>query len=112
MKGGITIFSGVPTIYARLMQYYEKHIATLSEHQRRKYVSAVRAVRILFSGSAALPQPLQAKWIKILGGRRILERYGSTEAGAVFAVEDGDKENPDVSTRCLSFLEQEKLTKY
>jgi malonyl-CoA/methylmalonyl-CoA synthetase len=97
LKGGITIFSGVPTMYARLMQYFDTHIAKLPKEHRGRYIMAAREVRIMFSGSAAIPQPLQAKWIKVLGGRRILERYGSTEAGAVFAVEDTDLDIPDVS---------------
>lgn len=41
-------------------------------------------LRLMVSGSAALPQTLFRKW-EALTGHRLLERYGSTEAGFTFS---------------------------
>lgn len=95
-EGGLTVFSGVPTMYMRLMQHYEKSIRALSPAQTASYVNAARSFRVLMSGSAALPESLQAKWVQLLGGQQIMERYGSTEMGLVLATAPGDESNPHV----------------
>lgn len=96
-RGGLTVFSGVPTMYMRLMRYFEEKLSQQSPEEVASYVNAARSFRLMKSGSAALPQPLQLKWIKLLGGKRILERYGATEFSSVFSVKPGDSKNPDVS---------------
>ncbi|KAL5363342.1 hypothetical protein BJX96DRAFT_177982 [Aspergillus floccosus] len=96
-RGGLTMFSGVPTMYMRLMRYFEEYIQSRPPPEILEYVNAARAFRIMMSGSAALPFTLQSKWINLLGGKRILERYGSTEFSSVFSVKPGDTNNPDGS---------------
>ncbi|EEP77534.1 conserved hypothetical protein [Uncinocarpus reesii 1704] len=85
-QGGVSVFSGVPTIYMRMMRYYEQKLAFLPEHERKPYIDGARRLRVLLCGTSALPEPVQEFWSGILGGtkRRILTRYGSTEAGAIF----------------------------
>ncbi|KAL4789565.1 hypothetical protein BDV19DRAFT_396921 [Aspergillus venezuelensis] len=78
-RGGITVFSGVPTIYMRLRRYFEDHISGLSEPERDEYMIGARKIRILLCGTSALPDPVQIFWKGILGGRPILTRYGGTE---------------------------------
>ncbi|KKP04712.1 hypothetical protein THAR02_03192 [Trichoderma harzianum] len=96
-QGGLTVFSGVPTMYMRLMKYFEENISKKSLTDNQGYVRAARSFRLMMSGSAALPFSLQSKWIKLLDGKRILERYGATEFGSVFSVKPGDSNNPDGS---------------
>lgn len=96
-RGGISVFSGVPTMYVRLMRHLEEIITqTRSASEIQQYVDASRSLRVMMSGSAALPRPLQKKWVNLLAGKRILERYGSTEFSSVFSSEPGDSNNPDV----------------
>ena len=78
-EGGITIFSGVPTIYLRLMWHYQREIACLDAASRDEFVSGVRNLSSCLCGSSALQQPVQDFWTKLQGGRRILVRYGSSE---------------------------------
>ncbi|KAJ4854632.1 AMP-binding enzyme domain-containing protein [Trichoderma breve] len=96
-QGGLTVFSGVPTMYMRLMKYFEENISKKSSTDSQGYVRAAKSFRLMMSGSAALPFSLQSKWIKLLDGKRILERYGATEFGSVFSVKPGDSNNPDGS---------------
>ncbi|KAF9888478.1 hypothetical protein FE257_008585 [Aspergillus nanangensis] len=86
-QGGLTIFSGVPTIYIRMMRYFETNIARLPEAQQRGYVNGARSLRALMCGTSALPAPVQQFWTKVLDGKRILTRYGATEFGAVMRVD-------------------------
>lgn len=95
-RGGLTFFSGVPTIYMRLMRYFQEDICQRPASEVKAYVDAARSFRLMVSGSAALPFSLQKKWIELLDGKRVLERYGSTEANIVFTVKPGDMQNPDV----------------
>ncbi|KAL4744380.1 hypothetical protein BDW72DRAFT_199653 [Aspergillus terricola var. indicus] len=94
-RGGLTIFSGVPTMYMRLMRYYEEVLAKRPDAQ--VYREAAGAFRIMMSGSAALLFLLQVKWARLRGGKRILERYGTTEFGSAFSVKPGDLGNPNGS---------------
>lgn len=96
-RGGLTVFSGVPTMYMRLTRHFDQVLSRRSPEEVSGYVTAARSFRLMVSGSAALPQPLQSKWMKLLGGKRVLERYGATEFNSVFSVRPGDTENPDVS---------------
>ncbi|KAL3528748.1 hypothetical protein ACH5RR_008070 [Cinchona calisaya] len=70
----ITVFTGVPTMYTRLIQGYE---AMESELQA---VSALAAgqLRLMMCGSSALPLPIMQQW-ETITGHRLLERYGMTE---------------------------------
>lgn len=99
-QGGLTVFSGVPTMYQRMMQYFQDDISKRPPHEVQEYVTAARRFRLMVCGTSALPYPLQMKWQKLLDGKRILERYGATEFGGVFSAKIGDNNNPDVSTVC------------
>lgn len=103
-QGGLTIFSGVPTMYMRMMRYFDENISKRPPAEIQSYMDAARSFRIMMSGSAALPFSLQTKWIKLLDGKRILERYGATEFSSVFSVKPGDLKNPDVTDPSFSFV--------
>ena len=78
-EGGITIFSGVPTMYLRLMWHWRKTIANKPVAERFAYSEGVRRLRSCLCGSSALQQPVQDFWTHVRGGQPILVRYGSSE---------------------------------
>lgn len=86
-RPGITVFSGVPTMYTRLKQYFEDVISTMPADARDEYIQGARRLRILLCGTSALPSPVQAFWTKLLNGKPILTRYGATEIGSIFKVD-------------------------
>lgn len=81
-QGGLTFFSGVPTIYMRMMRYYEENIANQPQEVRDQYIAGARNIRTMLCGSSALPGPVQDFW-EDLRRKPILTRYGATEFGAV-----------------------------
>jgi malonyl-CoA/methylmalonyl-CoA synthetase len=83
-KGDLDFFSGVPTIYMRLMQYYEQVLSKRSDASQ--YALGVSRIRAMLCGTSALPRPLQQKWTALRGGSGILTRYGGTEFGNAFTV--------------------------
>jgi malonyl-CoA/methylmalonyl-CoA synthetase len=72
----ITVFMAVPTIYFKLIAYFE----TLPAAQQTALLAAMQKFRLMVSGSAALPVSVMEKWAHI-SGHRLLERYGMTEIG-------------------------------
>ena len=66
----------VPTVYVKLIDAWEK--AAPAERQRMS--AGCRGMRLMVSGSAALPVPILEKWQEI-SGHVLLERYGMTEIG-------------------------------
>ena len=75
-RGDITLFMAVPTIYVRLIAAWEA-----SSSERRKQLSqAALKLRLMESGSAALPVTTLERW-KEITGHTLLERYGMTEIG-------------------------------
>ena len=93
-QGGLTFFSGVPTIYMRMMRFYDQHLAKLPQNDRAQYVKGVNQMRAMLCGSSALPKPVQDFWTNIRNGQSILTRYGATEFGAVFKVSVDAKDVP------------------
>ncbi|XP_058135546.1 malonate--CoA ligase ACSF3, mitochondrial isoform X1 [Dasypus novemcinctus] len=75
----INVFMAVPTIYAKLIDYYDKHF---TQPHVQDFVRAVceEKIRLMVSGSAALPIPVLEKW-RAITGHTLLERYGMTEIG-------------------------------
>uniref|UniRef100_A0ABM5ETS9 Malonate--CoA ligase ACSF3, mitochondrial isoform X2 n=1 Tax=Pogona vitticeps TaxID=103695 RepID=A0ABM5ETS9_9SAUR len=75
----VNLFMAVPTIYAKLTEYYNEHF-----HQPyvQDFIRAIcqEKIRLMVSGSAALPVPVLKKW-KSITGHTLLERYGMTEIG-------------------------------
>jgi malonyl-CoA/methylmalonyl-CoA synthetase len=97
-QGGLAFFSGVPTIYMRLMAYYErKLLLSLPPQKLQQYVQGLNEFRALLCGTSALPRPLQQKWTKLRRGRPILTRYGGTEFGNAFTVTPWAEGVPDGS---------------
>ncbi len=74
--GQITLFMAVPTIYAKLIAAWEAKTPAA----RQALTEACSKLRLMVSGSAALPITMLEKWEKI-SGHRLLERYGMTEIG-------------------------------
>ncbi|XP_078439237.1 AMP-dependent synthetase and ligase family protein isoform X2 [Wolffia australiana] len=70
----ITVFTGVPTMYTRLVQGYE----AMEPELQLASAYAAKQLRLMMSGSSALPLPLMKEWERITG-HRLLERYGMTE---------------------------------
>jgi malonyl-CoA/methylmalonyl-CoA synthetase len=79
-SGEITVFTAVPTIYRRLITSWE---AAAPEVQRAR-TEGVRQLRLMMSGSAALPISTLERWREI-SGHTLLERYGMTELGMALA---------------------------
>ncbi len=75
-EGGLTLFMAVPTVYAKLVAAWD----AAGHATRIRRSEACRQLRLMVSGSAALPVPLFARWEE-LSGHRLLERYGMTEIG-------------------------------
>ncbi len=74
--GKLTLFMAVPTIYVRLIKAWEA-----AGGERREQLSrAASRLRLMVSGSAALPVPVLERWREITG-HVLLERYGMTEIG-------------------------------
>jgi malonyl-CoA/methylmalonyl-CoA synthetase len=76
IRGGVTLFMAVPTIYVKLITSWE----TASPELRKAMSEACLQFRLMVSGSAALPVPVLEKW-KDITGHILLERYGMTEIG-------------------------------
>ena len=116
-KDGISLFMAVPTIYstnridtfvahtflpqAKLISHFNSLVHT--PEQQREVREAFQRLRLMVSGSAALPrttscchymylvmdnftttEPVFEEWEKITG-HRLLERYGMTELGLVIS---------------------------
>lgn len=75
-RGDLTLFMAVPTVYVKLIEAWEK----ASPDDRKRMSEGCRKMRLMVSGSAALPVPILEKWQEI-SGHVLLERYGMTEIG-------------------------------
>ena len=75
-----TLFMAVPTVYSKLLE----HLAALDAPARDALCAAMRSpsspVRLMVSGSAALPESVARAW-REASGHTLLERYGMTEFG-------------------------------
>ena len=75
-SGELTVFSAVPTIYHRLIRSWEAASADVRAARSR----GCQSLRLMMSGSAALPRTMLDRW-KEMTGHVLLERYGMTEVG-------------------------------
>ena len=75
-SGELTLFMAVPTIYARLIQFWEQ----ASPVQQQVMRDGCARLRLMVSGSAALPVSRLEQW-RAISGHTLLERYGMTEIG-------------------------------
>jgi len=76
VQRSLTLFMAVPTIYRRLIAAWEG--SPTPERERRS--AACTRLRLMVSGSAALPVSVLEQW-KELSGHVLCERYGMTEIG-------------------------------
>jgi malonyl-CoA/methylmalonyl-CoA synthetase len=75
-EGSYSLFMAVPTIYVKLIQA----LKSLPEEDRAAAVRGFSEMRLMVSGSAALPASVHEQWTA-LTGQKLLERYGMTEIG-------------------------------
>lgn len=72
----LTLYMAVPTVYKALIAAWE-----IGSHERQVEASeACASLRLMVSGSDALPIDTFERWEEI-SGHRLLERYGMTEIG-------------------------------
>ncbi len=75
-SGEVTVFMAVPTIYARLISAW----TDASGADQVRWSEGAGRLRLMVSGSAALPVSTLERWHDI-SGQVLLERYGMTEIG-------------------------------
>jgi malonyl-CoA/methylmalonyl-CoA synthetase len=75
-RGEVNLFMAVPTIYYKLIAQWERQ----SVAEQKNISDSLSKMRLMVSGSAALPVSVMVKWQEI-SGHRLLERYGMTEIG-------------------------------
>ncbi|KAJ0986058.1 hypothetical protein J5N97_004414 [Dioscorea zingiberensis] len=73
-NNAITLFTGVPTMYSRLLQGYD----AMDSDMQVSSAFAANKLRLMMCGSSALPYPVLKRWEEVTG-HRLLERYGMTE---------------------------------
>ncbi|KAL5021413.1 hypothetical protein ScPMuIL_000568 [Solemya velum] len=79
----INMYMAVPTMYAKLIEHFEAKLSRgRGTRFQKNFVRSVclNRIRLMVSGSAALPQTILEKWRDITG-HTLLERYGMTEVG-------------------------------
>jgi malonyl-CoA/methylmalonyl-CoA synthetase len=74
--GSVTLLMAVPTVYAKLIAAWD----AASAARRAELTQACARLRLMVSGSAALPVSTLQRW-KEISGHTLLERYGMTEIG-------------------------------
>ncbi|WP_118976859.1 acyl-CoA synthetase [Taibaiella koreensis] len=75
-SGELTLFMAVPTIYHKLIQHFQQ----LAPETQQAWQAGMRGMRLMVSGSAALPVSVLEQW-RTISGHTLLERYGMTEIG-------------------------------
>jgi len=75
-RGHLTLFMAVPTVYAKLIAAWD----AAPPERRAALTKACAKLRLMVSGSAALPVSTLRRW-KEISGHTLLERYGMTEIG-------------------------------
>lgn len=84
-----TLFMAVPTIYVKLAKIYDAATA----EQQKAMSAACAGMRLMVSGSAALPVTVLEKW-RSMTGHTFLERYGMTEIGMALSNPYRDERRP------------------
>jgi malonyl-CoA/methylmalonyl-CoA synthetase len=75
-SGLLTLFMAVPTVYTKLIAAWE----AASPEYKAAITQGCSQMRLMVSGSAALPVATLERW-KQISGHTLLERYGMTEIG-------------------------------
>ncbi|KAI0978147.1 hypothetical protein GJ496_011819 [Pomphorhynchus laevis] len=95
----ITVFMAVPTIYSKILDYYKNQSFTAKEKQDIRHRFS-KQLRLMVSGSAALPDYLYHGFLHMTG-KRIVEQYGSTETGRCMSIRP-DLESKDLAGKIMS----------
>lgn len=77
-QGQPSLFMAVPTVYAKLLEFYDAQPEAAQAALRAALRAPASRIRLMVSGSAALPQPIAQRWREV-SGQQLLERYGMTE---------------------------------
>ena len=64
-NGPLTLFMAVPTVYAKLVEAYDKAPAATQAAWSAALKRHGSTVRLMVSGSAALPEPLSKRWTQV-----------------------------------------------
>ena len=115
----ITIFMAVPTIYSKLLDHAAKptypgktHL-TVNMAEMTKLRGDIRdstlvfpQLRLMASGSAAMPTPVMSRWQR-LSQQTLLERYGMTECGMILSnpLEPVEERMPGYVGKPLPFVQ-------
>jgi malonyl-CoA/methylmalonyl-CoA synthetase len=92
--GSLTVFMAVPTVYARLIAAHDD----APPDRRARVTDGCHRMRLMVSGSAALPVPTLERW-RAVSGHVLLERYGMTELGMILSNPlDGERRPGHVGT--------------
>ena len=75
-SGEVTVFMAVPTVYSRLVRSW----LDADDETKARWSAGAASLRLMVSGSAALPVSTLEQWQEI-SGHVLLERYGMTELG-------------------------------
>lgn len=99
-SGALTLFMAVPTVYHKLIQYFDR----LQPQQQLEWQGAMQGMRLMVSGSAALPLSVLERWQQI-SGHTLLERYGMTESGMILSNPLSGLRKPGYVGRPLPFVQ-------
>jgi malonyl-CoA/methylmalonyl-CoA synthetase len=99
-SGELTLFMAVPTIYHKLIQYYK----SLDPDRQLSWKEGLNSIRLMVSGSAALPAPVLDEWQQI-SGHLLLERYGMTEIGMALSNPLHGNRKPGYVGKPLPYIE-------
>ena len=92
INGKLTLFMGVPSMYERLLDVWENSPID----KQRSMSDGCLSLRLMVSGSDALPGSTFQKW-RLISGHDLLERYGMTEIGMALS-------NPLVGDRIPGYV--------
>ncbi|WP_442506259.1 acyl-CoA synthetase [Novipirellula sp. SH528] len=95
-----TVFMAVPTIYVKVIEALE----AMSTSECDPVVQGFANMRLMISGSAALPASVHEKWSE-LTGQKLLERYGMTEIGMALSNPYDGERRPGAVGRPLPGVE-------
>jgi len=100
VENAYSVFMAVPTIYVKLIEAIE----CLPDLQRQPIVNGFAQMRLMVSGSAALPASVHDTWTA-LTGQKLLERYGMTEIGMALSNSYNGERRPGAVGRPLPGVE-------
>ncbi len=95
-----TVFMAVPTIYVKVIEVLE----AMPSSECDPIVQGFANMRLMISGSAALPASVHEKWSE-LTGQKLLERYGMTEIGMALSNPYDGERRPGAVGRPLPGVE-------